>query len=247
MADFLASKREFMNWLTDPVQQTCKTSAYEHISRNVTVALCVNGLLVTWGTARERGDRDGDDLVLKYSDFSTIDGMTDIPNFGEAMASVSWIIDDASGSVRFPKFFKENETPEGKHRRQAAERQARFRKKQGLVKGTSDAVISNVTGKRSSNVTVTCREEKRREEKKIHIPEGWFPSKATVDGLSTDFGFENGDAERYVVAFKDACAAKGYKYKDFDAAFRNCVRQDWPKFRKGADKMPEPTRRRVAL
>jgi len=57
MADFLSSERQFMNWLTDPVQQSCKESVYEHVTRNVTVALCVSALLVIWGTAREQGDR----------------------------------------------------------------------------------------------------------------------------------------------------------------------------------------------
>jgi hypothetical protein len=41
------------------------------------------------------------------------------------------------------------------------------------------------------------------------------------------------DVERYVAAFHDACSAKDYRYRNFDAAFRNCVRQDWPKYRTG--------------
>ena len=57
MADWIAEQREFMDWLTDPVRHSCNVTAYEHVTRNVTTALCVTGLLVTWGTARERGDR----------------------------------------------------------------------------------------------------------------------------------------------------------------------------------------------
>jgi len=70
------------------------------------------------------------------------------------------------------------------------------------------------------------------------LPDGWFPSQRTVDRLAAEFKFSNGDAERYLAAFRDACAAKAYRYKDFDAAFSNCVRQDWPKFRNGASAMP---------
>lgn len=65
------------------------------------------------------------------------------------------------------------------------------------------------------------------------LPDGWNPSVECVDGLSREFGLVPEDVDRYVAAFHDACKAKGYRYKDFDAAFRNCVRQDWPKLRNG--------------
>lgn len=154
MADHLAGDRCFMNWLTDPVRKHCDQSAYEHVTRNVITALCVTGLLVTWGTAREQGDRDGDDLVLNHADLYTLDAMTDLPGFGEAMESVGWVCCKGDDSICFPKFFKENESPEEKHKRQNAERQARHRAK-------SNAIVY-VTGDASNNVTVTL--EKRREE-----------------------------------------------------------------------------------
>lgn len=71
------------------------------------------------------------------------------------------------------------------------------------------------------------------------LPENWNPSEATVARLAAEFKFTNGDAERYASAFRDICASKGYAYVDFDAAFSNCVRQDWPKFRAGAPTMPK--------
>jgi hypothetical protein len=64
------------------------------------------------------------------------------------------------------------------------------------------------------------------------LPDGWEPKQQTVEKLSREFGLRvPEDVDRYVAAFRDACAAKAYKYADFEAAFRNCVRQDWPKFR----------------
>lgn len=159
MADYLAGSRAFMNWLTDPVRQSCKESAYEHVTRNVTVALCVTSLLVTWGTARERGDRDGDDLVLHHADFTTLDAMTDVPDFGDAMGFVGWAKEEDGAALRFPKFFKDHESPDEKHKRQAAERQAKFREKQSQQ--------SNEEVTPPSNVTVTHREEKRREVKTL--------------------------------------------------------------------------------
>lgn len=156
MADYLSEQRPFMNWLTDPVQQSCKETAYEHVTRNVISALCVTGLLVTWGTAREQGDRDGDDLVLSHCDKYTLDAITDIECFGEAMEFVGWLVELENGSVKFPKFFKDNESPDEKHKRQNAERQARFRDKH-QSESNDDVTLT-------SNVTVTPREEKRREE-----------------------------------------------------------------------------------
>jgi biotin carboxyl carrier protein len=152
MADTLAADRDFMLWLTDPVRQSCKDTAYEHVTRNVTVALCVTALLVTWGTAREQGNREEDDLVLSHCDLSTLDAMADLPGFGDAMASVEWASEREDGSLIFPKFFKDNESPDDRHKRQNAQRQAKFRDKQ-----------SNASNNVTDNVTVTT--EKRREEK----------------------------------------------------------------------------------
>jgi hypothetical protein len=66
------------------------------------------------------------------------------------------------------------------------------------------------------------------------LPDDWEPSSKTVERVSREFGLRvPEDVIRYVAAFKDVCRAKGYEYKDFDSAFANCVRQDWPKLRVG--------------
>jgi hypothetical protein len=80
------------------------------------------------------------------------------------------------------------------------------------------------------------------------LPEDWFPAEHTVLKVSREFGLcVPEDVDRYVAAFRDTCKAKDYRYMDFDAAFTNCVRQDWPKFRNGAAKMPEPSKKGVAM
>lgn len=155
MADFLANERCFMNWLTDPVRHSCKESAYSHVTRNVTAALCVTGLLVTWGMAREIGDRIDDDLFVENCDFNGIDEVSGIPAFADSMESVGWIRVLENGVI-FPKFFKDNESPDDKHKRQNADRQKKFREKQSQN--------SNVTVTDNRNVIVTHREEKRRED-----------------------------------------------------------------------------------
>ncbi len=40
--------------------------------------------------------------------------------------------------------------------------------------------------------------------------------------------------EQHLEAFKAKCAAKGYSYLDWDAAFMEAVREDWAKLRSGA-------------
>lgn len=79
---------------------------------------------------------------------------------------------------------------------------------------------------------------KRGPASKSAIPDGWKPKPQTVERLSREFGLRvPEDVDRYVAAFHDACHAKGYQYRDFDAAFANCVRQDWPKLRDRSGKV----------
>lgn len=62
-------------------------------------------------------------------------------------------------------------------------------------------------------------------------PHDWKPSEQTTEHLVREFSLTPEDVRKYVDAFRDRCLAKGYRYADFDAAFRNCVKDDWPKFR----------------
>ena len=83
------------------------------------------------------------------------------------------------------------------------------------------------------------------------LPEGWGPSEPTIERLSREFGLVPEDVVRYVAAFRDICKAKGYRYKDFDAAFSNSVRQDWPKMRDRSGKVvriaSDSPQKRVAM
>ena len=73
---------------------------------------------------------------------------------------------------------------------------------------------------------------------KTAIPENWQVGETSIEYCKREFGLVPEAIERYRVAFVDACKAKDYRYKDFDSAFRNCVRQDWPQYRKGAKVQP---------
>src|SRR5512139_1533172 len=81
MADHLSDQPGFMNWLTEPagtntVTQGARYCVTRNVTRNVTVALCVTGLLVTWGTAREQGEREEDDLVVRMCGLDVLDSLT---------------------------------------------------------------------------------------------------------------------------------------------------------------------------
>ena len=85
----------------------------------------------------------------------------------------------------------------------------------------------------------------------LPLPDGWGPSDQTIERLSREFGLVPEDVARYVAAFQDVCKAKGYRYKDFDAAFSNSVRQDWPKMRDRSGKVvriaSDSLQKRVAM
>ena len=71
----------------------------------------------------------------------------------------------------------------------------------------------------------------RQKTQKRPVPEGWKPSESTCKAMATEFRLPEGGIESYLSAFLDICASKGHEYADFDAAFRNCVRKDWPGLR----------------
>jgi hypothetical protein len=161
IADFLSTDRGFMSWLTDPVQRSCRDSTEEHVTSDVTRAITVCGLLEIWGVARDVGDRENDDLVMRHCDLFNLSDICGVPAIGAAMEFVGWAVEDsridAKGRsyqcVTFPNFFRENESPNDRYRRQHAEAQARYRAKNSDNKVTV-----------TRDVTVTL--EKRREENK---------------------------------------------------------------------------------
>jgi hypothetical protein len=71
------------------------------------------------------------------------------------------------------------------------------------------------------------RQVRRKKCARNTLPSDWKPSASTVEKISSKYRFGVDDIERYLDVFRDSCAAKGYTYEDFDAAFRNCVRDDW--------------------
>lgn len=65
-----------------------------------------------------------------------------------------------------------------------------------------------------------------------------------VKSWATEKGFDRVDA--HLESFKAKCAANGYTYADWDAAFMNAIRDDWAKLR-SAGRSASPGGRQAAL
>ena len=131
MADHLAANEAFMLWLTDPVQQDC-THAYRYVTRDVTVALCVTGLMRVWGAVSETAVRRNDDAVMVNASIEALDYIGGCRGFGEAMECIGWVevVEHVDGTtdLRFPNFLKDNTLK--RERSEPAERQKRYRERQ---------------------------------------------------------------------------------------------------------------------
>ena len=206
IADHLAASRAFMDWLTNPVRRTCDKSAYEHVTRNVTVSVTVSALLQIWGTANEIGKPDGDDLILRHTRIDMLDEVCGVPGFGSAIASVDWAVEcewNGKTCVRLPKFLINNVPQEDRSKRSAAERQRRYREKHNATDNAQSNGDSDVT----RDVTVTHREEKRREEQKI--------KNSPATGVAAVSRFDEFWSVYPTKVGKKPCAAK-WKLRKFD-------------------------------
>lgn len=176
MADHLARSRAFMDWLTDPVHRTCDETAYEHVTRNVTVSVTVASLLQVWGVANDVGKPHGDDLILSHATLERLDEIAGVPSFGDAMHSVGWATQSEKNSVTFPEFLLYNTPAEDRSRQQNRDRQRRYRE-------TKRNVTGNATGNVTNNAKRNAREEKSREESNTKKSKPKDGSKPTVEDV----------------------------------------------------------------
>ncbi len=156
------------------VSQYCQCDM--SVTRNVTRNAVVGALVAVWGVMRQRGKRRDDDLVCIGVTPHVLDDIADLPGFGSAMESAGWVIESPEG-IEFPNFFEENNVdPSERKSASAAERQRRYRERQKSRISDDDSDVTR-------DVTVTPREEKRREE--ITTGEG-KPSPAQRTKADTD-------------------------------------------------------------
>lgn len=203
------------------------------------VTLVCGALIRLWSLA-DTHLREDDVLPLGITE---LDDLIGIPGMCGLLPS-DWLLPIDDNSVKLPGFHEHNGT-EAKKKAVTRKRVARFRLRNALALQavTPDLVLPDQTIPDHKKIKRVAKETQKKT-----LPENWNPLPETIARLAKQFNFSNGDAERYVEAFRDACAAKGYTYANFDAAFCGCVRKDWPGFRNGRGTMPKnPDARRVAL
>src|SRR5262249_18288221 len=90
IADHLALDRASIDRLILPDGQPSIQTAYDRVTRCVTVSVTVTGLLQVWGIGREQGRQEGDDLVIDCIGLEMLDEIAGVPGLGRAMATVGW-------------------------------------------------------------------------------------------------------------------------------------------------------------
>lgn len=184
-----------------------------YVALRITRYVTVTALLKFWGYANEHAKGDSIDGI-RSQDVLEITG---VPGFANALQCAGWVeFDLENGGVRIPNF-EEHNTGARERSSAGAERQKRYRERKK----------SEASGDVTRDVTVTEREEKRREDidkpskarKSQAIPQDFTPnenglSKAQAAGLNV---------ERELSRFKDHHAAKGTKMLDWQAAWRTWI------------------------
>lgn len=233
--------------LAQYVNQMCQR--HMTVTRNVTRNVTVGALVSVWGVMRHRGKRRDADLVCAGVTVSVVDDIADLPGFGDAMVAAGWLVDTDEG-IEFPNFFGDyNVAPGASEKGSSAERMRRFRERnKPKSDGESDA---------SRDVTVTHREEKRREEINTPVAPKGASSRTKGEKLSlADFLTACRDAGEDAIPESDAVFAYADRIglpRDFVAlawrwfkaryatkrqtgvkgwrqTFRNAVEGNWPKY-----------------
>lgn len=136
--------------------------------------------------------------------------------FSIALKQVNWM--DFSDTEQWVKLMNFD-----RHNGETAKTRALKTKRQEKWRANKDANVDYETSTQTST-TASTREEKRREDIKRGLPEDFSIS----DGIKI-WAQKNGysQLDKHFDNFIDSCLAKGYKYKDWDAAFRNAIKNNW--------------------
>ncbi|HKR43745.1 MAG TPA: conserved phage C-terminal domain-containing protein, partial [Paraburkholderia sp.] len=125
-----------------------------------------------WSAVNESASKDN---FVKGITLFEVDAMAGVPGFGDALVTVGWAEVRHDGVI-FPNFDEHNTTEKarsdkGSGPKTAAQRTREWRERkasQNVTENVTENVTRDVTIGDESDVTVTPREEKRREDKK-HI------------------------------------------------------------------------------
>ena len=202
------------------------------VTRDITVA----GLLRVWCATNEHtSDGVWENTTLKY-----LDQVSGIHGFGEALELAGWAeYDEESNSVTLPNFLEYNAPAKNGGRSSGAKRQADYRARQKEKNAKSNA-ISDGNGDVTSYVTVTPREEKRREDIKepplspkggkakrgCQVPFDAIPAEYVTEAKRLRPELESLTITTLGEQFVDYHRQKGTVGKDWLAGWRTWLRND---------------------
>jgi hypothetical protein len=177
LAECLLDDEKYLDWagLAYGVQGYPPSSEDEsrnerHAALRVTRYVTVTALLRFWGYANEH--EKNENIVGIFPE--DVDEIVGVPGFAHAIEVAGWAVFSPNGGLSLPGFAEHN-TSAGA-RSSGADRQKRYRENRRsaahFVTGKSDV---------TRDVTVTPREEKRREEKKEQKISPAVPADAPVD------------------------------------------------------------------
>jgi len=152
--------------------ETCVTET-RHVTERVTFGtvtrVTVCALLDVWGALNNSLGADGKAPFMSLQD---LDSISEIPDFGEAMKSVGWVIDLGAEGLMFPNF-AENNSP-SKSRPSVAKSDAeRAREYRARKKGKSTETEPEPP---SRHVTVDKRREEKSTSTKVDVSDLPFSS-----------------------------------------------------------------------
>lgn len=225
MAELLASNRDFVAWLVSAnpdVTPGVTHNAHRYVTRHVTAAICVSGLLSLWGVANESAKPDNDDAVLKHCTLDMLDVMTGVPGFGLALARVGWAIaeDDAAGTrVRLPDFLQLNRIADERPKKlSGAERTRKWREKQAQKDAEAEPNRDETVTSRVTPGDDTGQNSTGQNNSEKHPPTPKGGAKRKVAAHKKGLGSYTDDFERFWNAYpKQGRSGKGKAFEHWQA------------------------------
>lgn len=161
IARYLTNSETFvLEYITQPANVT------HHVTRHVTsrvtfgvvTRVTVAALLDVWSALNNSLGSDGKAPFMNLQD---IDDISEIPDFGKAMASVGWVIELQAGGLMFPNFSENNSPSKSRptNAKSDAERAKEYRARKRKKNDLPDAVTA------SRHVTTDKRREDIKRER----------------------------------------------------------------------------------
>ena len=194
----------------------------------------IGGLHAVWTIF----DTHSEDGRLKGYTPELLDHVIGWDGFSRAMESVGWLVYDGLETLAMPEF--------GSHNGKSGKRRAEDQKRKQEARES----VRNLSAKCPAEMRTRDR-DREEEIEAITPPEDPKPKrKPKKVPLPADFGISDGvkewaaknkhrHLEQHLEAFKAKALANGYTYADWDAAFKEAIRNDWARLKSKPSDTPD--------